>query len=48
MGCDGIVETGLVSWSYYNVACCAWCWTNDDIDFLPYREHNVLRLQRTS
>jgi len=48
MRCDSIVEAGLVSWSYYNVAGSAWCRTNDDIDFVPYREHNVLRLQRTS
>ena len=35
MRCDGIVDNGLVSGSFYNVAGSAWCWTNDDIDFLP-------------
>jgi len=48
MHCDGIIETRLVLRSYNNVVCSAWCRTNDDIDFVPYREHKVLRLQRTS
>jgi len=37
MRCDGIVETGLVSGSYYNVGGSALCRTNDNIDFVPDR-----------
>jgi hypothetical protein len=48
MRCVGIVETGLVSGSAYHVGGSARCRTNDDIDFVPYREQNVLRLERTS
>ena len=44
----GIVETGLVSGIYYNVGGSEVCQTNDDIGFVPFREHSGLGLERTS
>jgi hypothetical protein len=44
----GIVETGLVSGTYYSVGGSDWCQTNDDIDFVTFREHSALLFERTS
>jgi hypothetical protein len=44
----GIVETILVSGIYYIVGGSEGCRTNDDIAFMPLREHSVQRLERIS
>ena len=45
MHCDGVVETGLVSGSYYNVAVLRDVEPTTLISYLT--ENTVLRLQRT-